>query len=381
MDLDLSLAVNISLALTPVGLSAFNPNNIAIYTDEQPAVAYASGYGIHFGATSIGNDFGTGSKTYAQAQRLAAQTPNFRAGKGYIVVIPMTSPGGALETVQAAHDRMKQLVQYCGIITNVTLSGPQLTAMAVSVQATNHRFIYATPAAADILVTTGKLWQLMNTGDTHTRALSYIGSGSQDDANNFAAAYASRAMSVDFSGSRTVNSIHLKFLNLVDPDAGMNPTYYTQAQAAGVDVYASMGGLPRVLSSGKNGGFFDSLYNLSWLYGSLQVAGVNALAGTTTKFAQTEEGVDALNSAYAQVLEQAVNNGYCAPGTWTNPDTFGRQADFLRNIQERGWYMYSNPVASQSPADRAARAAPLLQIALKESGAIHSSNVLVNINA
>ena len=101
----------------------------------------------------------------------------------------------------------------------------------------------------------------------------------------------------------------------------------------------------------------------------------------STKLAQTEEGVDVLKGAYRTVCEQARSNQYCASGTWTSSTTFGNLEDFLRNILEVGYYIFSSSVANQLPADRAARIAPLIQIALKEAGAIHSADVIININA
>jgi hypothetical protein len=46
----------------------------------------------------------------------------------------------------------------------------------------------------------------------------------------------------------------------------------------------------------------------------------------------------------------------------------------------KGYYVYAPSVASQSAAARAARQAPVIQAAVKLAGAIHSVNVLVNVN-
>jgi hypothetical protein len=70
-----------------------------------------------------------------------------------------------------------------------------------------------------------------------------------------------------------------------------------------------------------------------------------------------------------------------APGSWELPNFFGSQTDFLRNISDIGYYIYSIPVSQQAATDRAARRAPLIQIAAKEAGAIHSASVLVSIDA
>jgi len=135
-----------------------------------------------------------------------------------------------------------------------------------------------------------------------------------------------------------------------------------------------------VFCSGKNS-FFDQVYNLQWLVGALQVAGFNYLAQSSSKIPQTESGIDGLKGAYRKVCEQAVTNQYCAPGEWNSSTTFGIQSDFLQNITQRGYYIYSQPVALQSQAAREARQAPIVQLALKEAGAVHSSSVLVYINA
>jgi len=194
------------------------------------------------------------------------------------------------------------------------------------------------------------------------------------------AAYAGRGLSTAFSGSNTTQTQHLKDLVGIQPDAGMTQTILNKCKTAGADVYASIQGVPKTFTSGAND-FFDQVYNLQWFVGALQVAGFNALAQSSTKLPQTEQGISVLKAAYGSVAQQGVANGYLAPGTWNSPDTFGVLQDFLRNIEEVGFYIYSSPIATQSAADREAREAPLIQIAVKESGAVHSSAVIINVNA
>jgi hypothetical protein len=118
-----------------------------------------------------------------------------------------------------------------------------------------------------------------------------------------------------------------------------------------------------------------------WFVFALQVSGFNYLRQTGTKVPQTENGMDGLKGAYRSVCEQAVTNQYAAPGTWNSPVTFGNQADLIANVEQFGYYIYSTPIAQQLQADREERKAPLVQIALKEAGAIQSSTVVVNVNA
>ena len=86
-----------------------------------------------------------------------------------------------------------------------------------------------------------------------------------------------------------------------------------------------------------------------------------------------------LKNAYEQRCVQGVRNGLIAPGAWNDSVPFGNPEDFLRNIEERGYYIYSLPIAKQQQAEREQRIAPVVQIAIKLSGAIHSSNVIVNV--
>ena len=86
-----------------------------------------------------------------------------------------------------------------------------------------------------------------------------------------------------------------------------------------------------------------------------------------------------LKKAYEQSCIQGVRNGSFAPGEWNESIPFGNPEDFLRNIREVGYYIYSIPVAEQQQAERENREAPVVQIACKRAGAIHSSNLIINI--
>ena len=126
--------------------------------------------------------------------------------------------------------------------------------------------------------------------------------------------------------------------------------------------------------------FFDQVYNLQAFVGALQVAGFNYLAQSATKIPQTEAGMSGLKAAYTAVCNQYVDNAFLAPGSWTSSTTFVSQSVFLSNIANLGFYVYSAPVSQQAAAARAARQAPLVQIAVKEAGAIQSSDVIVYVN-
>jgi hypothetical protein len=294
------------------------------------------------------------------------------------VTITTTTPGTVLstETLSAAVTRTKGLVQYFGLMTSEIPSQSDMLAAAATVQALNKIAFFVSYTAAD--VETGGMLDMLRSGSySQSRGLFY--GDITTTALQYLASYAGRALSTEFSGSNTTQDMHLKTLATVQPDPSMTETLLAKCQAAGADVYISIEGVPKTYCSGKNK-FFDQVYNLRWFVGALQIASFNILAQTGTKIAQTEDGVSSYKSGSRQVCKQAVTNQYLNPGVWTEATTFGNQADFLANIIQAGYYIYSQPISQQSAADRAARIAPLVQIAGKEAGSINSGNILISIN-
>jgi len=136
-----------------------------------------------------------------------------------------------------------------------------------------------------------------------------------------------------------------------------------------------------VLTSGANL-YFDQVYGRTWLQLQLQVNGFNYLknaAQVPGKIPQTEIGMTGLRGAYIQAFNQGIANGYMAPGTWQLPFTFGNPAQFATAISNFGYYIVSQPIASQSVAQLQSRVAPLVQAAVQEAGALQSSSIIVQV--
>jgi len=291
-----------------------------------------------------------------------------------------TQVGVASQAVEKPVDtllRTKGLVQYFGMICSSEILDADVLLLAAQVQSIKKIAFVSKKLAADFAIG-GIAAQITAAGYTHTRILGYI--DTEENSVLMAAAYAGRALSVDFSGSNTTSTMHMKDLVGVVADPNMTETILANCKTYGVDVYASFQGVAKTFCSGANR-FFDRVYNLLWFIGDIEVNGFNYLATTNTKIPQTEPGMDGLKGAYREVCELGLTNQYIAQGTWTSPDTFGNKADFERNIEEKGYYIYSLPISQQSSSDRENRIAPIVQIAIKEAGAIHSSNVIVNVNA
>ena len=281
------------------------------------------------------------------------------------------------ETIVDAILRTEEEVGYVGIITNLEMEDAVISSTATAVQAKDKMFLASFASTEDLEPTTGICSIIKNANQTKTRCLFY--SVSNDAANSMKAAYAGRAFSVNFSGSDTTQTMNLKALVGITPDAAIDTTILNKAEVAGADLYGDVSSLPVVVSNGAND-FFDDVYNSQWLKFALEVAGFNYLKQTNTKVGQTEVGMDGLKGAYSRVLEQAIRNQTASAGlTWNSAETFGNPDDLRRNITDVGFYVYSLPIAQQDQAERELRKSPLAQIAVKFAGAIHSSSVIVVI--
>lgn len=373
-QLALSNVINISVSLAPAGIGQLNTSNVALFTTDTPGETFGEdGYKIYVEPTEVVTDFGSASATAKMAVALFSQQPNILANGGYLVVIPFLED----ETLDEAIVRTSGMVEYFGIMSTQIESQTDMLAAAAIVQTVPKVAFFVSRSSADVEVG-GKLDLLRSGSLSHSRGL-YYGADTDVEALQMMAAYAGRGLSTNFSGSATTQTMHLKDLATIQPDGSMTQTLFGKCQDAGVDVYASIQGVAKVMTSGANR-FFDDVYNLQWFIIALQTAGFNALAQSSTKLPQTESGVSVLKGAYRAICEQAVSNLFLAPGTWTSATTFGVLEDFVANILQRGYYIYSLPVGQQSVADRADRKAPLIQIAIKEAGAVHSSSVIINVN-
>jgi hypothetical protein len=187
-----------------------------------------------------------------------------------------------------------------------------------------------------------------------------------------------RAFTVNFDGSLT--TLTLKFKQ----EPGVTAESLTESQAAAVgakkcNIFVNYSNGTAILQEGVmcNGFYFDEVHGTDWLQNDLQTDVFNLLFESDTKIPQTDAGINNIVARVSSRLEQAVTNGLIAPGVWTGPKIGAiNSGDTLA----KGYYVFAAPVATQSSADRAARKAPVIQCAIKLAGAVHSANIIVNVN-
>jgi hypothetical protein len=187
-----------------------------------------------------------------------------------------------------------------------------------------------------------------------------------------------RIATVNFSGSNT--TITLKFKQC----PGVSPENLTVQQAAALaavngNAFVAYDNDTAILQEGTMAGgwFVDERHGLDWLQNYVETAVWNLLYTSTTKVGQDEEGSNALVAEVCRAMDQSVRNNLVSPGVW-NSDGFGalKRGDTLTS----GYYVYIQPLAEQSQADREARKAPPIQVAAKLTGAVHFVDVTISVN-
>lgn len=379
-QIPISYVVQATAVPASAGLEPLQMGTILLLTDEKPTGDLTGSYMIARSASSVGQIFGTTGEVYQQAQIIFAQNPNILAAGGYLIVAPYLN---AEETYSQAITRLSQDVYFQGVITTRAVKDTDAVAASTTVQAMQKCILFLPASSTDALTAGTGLFDQTKANQFTKNLLYTFGADSNTQALNarlFAAAYASRGLSVNYSGSNTTITMNLKDLAGLQADTNINETILSQAAAVGADCFVSLEGLPKVISNAYNQ-YFDQVANQIWLVTSIQYALFNVLATTRTKIPQTTAGMNMLANACKRICLQAITNGYSAPGTWNSTDTFGVQEDFYRNIEEQGFYIYYLPISQQAQSEREERIAPAIQIALKEAGAIHSANVLIYIEA
>ena len=187
-----------------------------------------------------------------------------------------------------------------------------------------------------------------------------------------------RAFTVNFQGNNTTITLKFKQEPVVVAEE-ITTTQAASLKGKKANVFVEYDNDTAIIQEGVmcSGAFIDERHGLDWLQNDLQTAVWNLQYTNNTKIPQTEQGMNRYAAVIEARLEQAVRNGLVAPGVW-NGDSFGtlQAGDQLT----KGYYVFINSIDDQSQADREARKAPPIQVAIKLAGAVHFVNVLVNVN-
>ena len=362
-------AINLSGATTLPGVAALVQAALAAWATVTWDAVYQ-----RFVIKSITT--GTGSSVgYATASSLVTPMGLSQAAGAST---PVT--GSALETPVACATRLANAATdwYGFAFADSSLSTAQHQAVAAFLESASPSRLYGVSLTDSAILdgtSTTDLPYLLK-ASSYRRTLTQYTS----NANPFApiASVLAKALTVNYNGNNT--ALTLKFKTL----PGVVGEYLSASQAAALEfkncnVYVNYNNGVAILEQGvvANGTFIDEVVNLDWLQNAIQTDVFNLLYQSPTKIPQTDDGMHAIITTIENRLEGAVNNGVLAPGRW-NTNGFGQLAQF--DYLSKGYYVYAPPIATQAQTDRETRAAPLIQIAAKMAGAVHHSDILINVN-
>ena len=159
--------------------------------------------------------------------------------------------------------------------------------------------------------------------------------------------------------------------------ANLSSSAVTKIEGYKANVYVNRGGYNMYEQGTQfSGDYTDEIIQLDSLVAEVSTAAANLLT-SRPKIAQTETGMSALKDVVGNVLSTYVTQGFIAPGTWEGPSILDLEpGQFLSN----GFIVLSEPIASQTMADRQARKAPPIYAIVKLAGAIHSCIIEVDVD-
>ncbi len=366
--LPLSDIVNVTVTLDPTAAGTRNFGALLILGDSAK-IPDASGAVLFTDLASVGETFETSEPEYLAATLFFAQSP--QPSTLYIANISSTST-----LMQRVNDLASASGDWYGLalaMTNAPTVSDIVTTATIIEALSPFRTFWVTTGDANTLVSTSTtdLAYELNQANVSRTWCQYSSASPYASVSAFA-----RIATVDYSGTNT--TLTLKFKD--EPDVTsekLTSAQYAVLKAKKCNVFAQFQNGYSIIIEGymADGTWADTRIGVDAYQNGLQTAGFNLLY-SSTKIPQTDAGMATIKATYDLESQTYVTNGLFAPGVWTGP-AFGalKTGDTLND----GYYIYCPSVSSQSAADRAARKAVVMQIACKLAGAVHSSNVLVNV--
>lgn len=297
-----------------------------------------------------------------------------RASDGGVTVagVPAEQPVESLTALAGVSNKWYGVM----FATKATLTYDQIEKAAEFIEAasTSHIFGVSVSDPAELDINSSKTQTAYKLSKKNLRrTFTYYST----DTNYGAATVFGRAFTVLFQGENT--TITLKFKDCPGVKAeSLSTSQADVLEASNCNVFVEYDNDTAILEQGVmcDGTFFDEIHGTDWLQNDVQTEVYNMLR-SNTKIPQTDAGVGRIIARICARLEQGVRNGLIAPGVWTLGG-FGKlnEGDMLT----KGYYVYAPSVSTQSQADREKRKAPVIQAAVKLAGAIHSVDVLINVN-
>lgn len=285
----------------------------------------------------------------------------------------------AVAAVQACREANSEwyAVTVCGAVNS------DIEAIAAYVESASPTTVYFyTVTSADVLSVTGESTDIFIAlkGKLYKRSIGqYCGQGDTPDA---AAATMGYAMGNNTSLANSAYTLAYKTLTGVTPDS-LTETQLEYVKGNNGNVYIQRGGYYNVFEQGymANMDSFDEVINLDMLANDIQLNVMDLLYGNP-KIPQTDAGITQIINVINQACDKYVKIGFVAPGTWNGSAILNDDGKGLAtgDTLTKGYLVLSESLSSQSQADRDARKAPPIYVAVKLAGAVEFVTIQVDVN-
>ena len=189
--------------------------------------------------------------------------------------------------------------------------------------------------------------------------------------NNIYAAVAAMGVAMGLNTGLANSYFTLKFKVLT----GITPEPWTEANKAvvegyGGNCYVNYGNAYNWLEQGTvaSGQFFDEILNFDMLASDYQYSVIDVLVANPS-VGQDEAGQTLLLATVDGANSRAASRGFIAPGIWTGAQILNLVSG---TALPNGYLSQSAAYSTQSPANRQARQAMPIYVAIIEAGAVHS---------
>lgn len=377
--LPLSGIVNVDVIMSPTATTGRNFGSMLILGNST-VIPLTERLRLYTAAADIAADFGIDSAEYQAAAVYFAQSPQpQQLYIGRWATTLATGEEGKAETLAEAVNAALDYASWYGLAvaaaSDTTVTDDDILAAAAAIESASQSRVFAVTSGSEEILSKTSTTDLASRLKAAGYARTFIQYSTK---SRFAAISAfARAFTVNFSGSNTTLTLKFK----TEPGVTYETLTATQAatlESKRVNVYILFANDSAILQQGvmTNGDFFDERHGLDWLQNYVQTNLFNLLYTSTSKIPQTEAGITRLMGNVEASMDQAVTNGLVAPGIWNGSDMGQLSAG---DTLTKGYYVYAQPLATQSQADREARKAPLIQVACKLAGAVHYADVQINV--
>lgn len=324
---------------------------------------------IGSGGTVTGVSLVTGGSGYSAATGLAT-TVSPSGGTGCTIDVSAVAAESLLEALQACRSINDDW--YACFVCDAAKADHEAIAAWIEA-ATPFSVYFGTTQDADVLT--------VATTDvcSNLKAANYTRSLMQYSTDTPYAAAAIMGYSMGQNTGLANSAYTLKFKQEVGVETeDLTATQINYAEGKNCNLYLSYAGDYEIFEQGKvsSGQFFDEIINLDMLASNIQL-NVMDLLYQNPKIPQTDAGQTQIIRACNEACDEAVKIGFLAPGQWTGSDILNLSTD---DILPNGYLCQSEPYSEQSSADREARKAMPVYVAIKEAGAVHSVVIGVYVN-